>query len=153
MSVLRKLYRRFVHGKPATGPRYSGTASIPQGQGVVYVYRPTSRGWLMNQPQLVVNGELVGVLLDGGYLSVELPVGEHELKLETANKLRHWKLETEIRKVEITEGVRLYFCVSQQATDDIFDNTFDGVPKLEQVKEDAALREISELRLSVGGEQ
>lgn len=58
-----------------SGPVFAPVADIPQDQGVVYVYRPSSL--LIGDVRIAIDGQFVGLIGNGGYIVTRLSPALH----------------------------------------------------------------------------
>jgi len=70
----------------ASGPRYSALHSsetpVPAGDGRIYIYRKAVLGAAV-QPDVRVNGEVVGSAVPGGYFFIDRPAGNYQITTTT----------------------------------------------------------------------
>jgi len=71
----------------ASGPTYSEmqktTAPIAANSGRIYIYRSGSPFGAAVQPDVKVDGSVVGSAVPGGYFYVDLPAGSHKISADT----------------------------------------------------------------------
>jgi hypothetical protein len=69
----------------ASGPAFQPLSQRPSGQGIVYVYRPQGEAVGRGEtPYIEIAGKNMGMLKAGGYISLTLPPGEHEVTVRQA---------------------------------------------------------------------
>ena len=70
----------------ATGPKYAEyeqkIAPVQQDHGRIYIYRILSLGWAV-QPEVKLNGEVVGTAVPNGFFYVDRPAGNYEILTST----------------------------------------------------------------------
>ncbi len=90
-------------GCAATGPRFSevqeGFPAIKAGHGRVMVYRTGGLGPAI-QPDVRLNGEVIGKMQPEGFFFVDRPVGRYTVSART-------EIETSL-DVELTDGLTVY---------------------------------------------
>jgi hypothetical protein len=71
----------------ASGPTYSDmqktTAPLAANMGRIYLYRSGSPFGAAVQPDVKIDGNLVGSAVPGGYFYVDLPAGSHKISADT----------------------------------------------------------------------
>ena len=77
---------------------------IKDGWGQIYIYRPYQKFWLLAYPNISVNGEIVGELRNGTYISIDVPPGEHDLEVI---KNSYWAIQM-FSKVSVQSGQRVF---------------------------------------------
>lgn len=113
--ILLSLTSLFLLCSCASGPRYTEMQStIPQlrpDQGRVFVYRVSSPFGAMVQPDILIDGKVVGQSEPGGFLYVDLLAGNHEISTttETEKKLSFALDAGQVRyvKTEVSIGVMM----------------------------------------------
>jgi hypothetical protein len=73
------LYAFYALAGCASGPLYQPEAPPTADRALLYVYRAQAIPFWMRTAVISINGQSIGSLPNGSYLSVELPVGEHEI--------------------------------------------------------------------------
>lgn len=69
----------------ADGPAFQPLAQRPAGQGIVYVYRLEGKALGRGEtPYIEIAGKNMGMLKAGGYMSLTLPPGEHDVTVRQA---------------------------------------------------------------------
>jgi predicted small lipoprotein YifL len=70
----------------ATGPKYAEhertVSPIPQDHGRIYIYRNSYLGAAV-QPEVKLNGEVVGTAVPNGFFYVDRPAGKYEILTST----------------------------------------------------------------------
>ena len=70
----------------ATGPKYAEyekkLTAVPQDQGRIYIYRNSYLGAAV-QPEVKLNGEVVGTAVPNGFFYVDRPAGKYEILTST----------------------------------------------------------------------
>ncbi len=74
----------------ASGPEYQMIAAriptVPEAQGRIYFYRSSSPFGAAVQPDIRLNGEVVGQSIPGGFFFVDRPPGNYEANCTTETK-------------------------------------------------------------------
>ncbi|HWP20106.1 MAG TPA: DUF2846 domain-containing protein [Burkholderiaceae bacterium] len=97
----------------ASGPKMADVqSSIPtlkQGQGRIYFYRSNSMVGAAMQPDVVLNGQVVGKSKPGGFFFVDQPPGAMQVSTSTEveKKLTFTLAAGEVRYVKTTIGMGL----------------------------------------------
>ena len=76
-----------VLGACASGPKFnevkSALPTVPADQGRIYVYRSASMFGAAIQPEVKLNGDVVGKSQPGGFFFVDRPAGNYEVTTAT----------------------------------------------------------------------
>jgi hypothetical protein len=85
--VLLVVMISLIGGCASTGPSFKGITDVPQGKGLVYVYRP-SMGFVGSilSFDVYAGADNIGHLYPGGYLSYFANPGELEIWAKTESK-------------------------------------------------------------------
>jgi hypothetical protein len=98
----------------ATGPKYSAVASsfanLPSDQGRVFVYRASAMGAAV-QPEIRMDGQLIGKAVPLGFFYVDRALGNHEIvtSTEVERKLTFMLESGQVRYVRL--GISIGFFV------------------------------------------
>lgn len=126
----------------ATGPKYAEFARtlspMPQDSGRIYIYRTSFLGGAV-QPEVKLNGEVIGKAVPGGFFYADRPAGKYEVLTSTEVDR---KLSFTLDKGE-TRYVRL----------DISIGFFVGHVYPELVEPSVGSKEIQETQYSGGTQQ
>jgi hypothetical protein len=131
----------------ADGPAFEPLSQRPAGQGIVYVYRlegkTIGRG---ETPYVEIGGKNLGQLKAGGYLSMALPPGEHEVTVRQALLFvpTIWDTVT----VAVAPGSVSYVRVDQRVTKVGNAGFFSAMQKvtIEEVSAEEGQSEIADTR-------
>ncbi len=131
----------------ADGPAFQPLSRRPSGQGIVYVYRlegkTIGRG---ETPYIEIGGKNMGMLKAGGYLSLTLPPGEHDVTVRQALLFvpTLWDTVT----VAVAPGSVSYVRVDQRVTKVGNAGFFSAMQQvsIEEVSADIGQSEIADTR-------
>lgn len=130
----------FLTGCAATGPRYAEVeASLPtlrSGYGRLVVYRPGSLAGGAVQPDIKLNGEVIGKSQSGGFFFVDRTAGKYTVSART-------EIETTL-DAELVEGNATYVQTS------ITMGLFVGHPNLTLQSESLAIQQLPGLAYTGG---
>ncbi|HEY4126677.1 MAG TPA: DUF2846 domain-containing protein [Gammaproteobacteria bacterium] len=65
----------------ATGPQFQATVAAPEGQAVIYVFRPEQSYAKAVAPDLTVDGSKLGAIQNDGYLMAKVVPGLHTVDI------------------------------------------------------------------------
>ena len=65
----------------ATGPLFESNTLPPEGQAVIYVFRPDQDYARAVAPDLMVDGKPAGAIQNGGYLVFNVEPGKHTIDI------------------------------------------------------------------------
>jgi hypothetical protein len=78
---------------------------------VVYIYRPVTqwRPKTREYPEVLVDGQTVGVLKYKRYIQLSLPPGEHDLKLTGLTEASRWSFRDSEHRLTLDHGEVAYY--------------------------------------------
>ncbi len=134
-------------GCTASGPAFEPLARRPAGQGIVYIYRPEGRTIGRGEtPYVEIEGNYMGMLKAGGYLSATLPPGEHDITVRQSLLFvpTIWDTVT----VAVAPGSVSYVRVDQRVTKVGTAGFFSALEKvsIEEVPTDVGQSEIADTK-------
>lgn len=137
----------FATGCAASGPAFEPFTRRPAGEGILYVYRPAGstigRG---ETPYVEVDSTSRGMLKAGGYISMTLSPGEHDVTVRQSMLFvpTIWHTVT----VAVAPGSVSYIRVDQRVTKIGTSGTFSAMQhiSIEEVSAEEGQKEIEQTR-------
>ncbi len=94
-----------LSGCSANGPTFQNLAVPTQNKSIVYFYRQAAFYGAANCPNLIINGNKIGCLKNGGFLQIELEQGEHTVLFDKGT----WEPDKDLRTNFSVESGKVYF--------------------------------------------